>query len=143
MKLSSRFLVILFVSFLAGLGDALAGVSLLAVPDWTLSFFQTTPPMKMIFIRYLGVFVGMVGVTYFYGLITSWRRGEWQTMRTVWEISALFRIAVAIFLSFSVGFEYLPFNWTIVVGVDLAWATIQTTLILRGIFTNSANKNEF
>ncbi len=134
MKSRRSHLVILAVSLCAGLGDFLAGVFLLVGPAWTLSLLATPVPADAVFVRYLGVFVGMVGLAYFYG-IASWKwSGAIFPIRVVWEVTALFRLAVALFLAAAMAAGQLPLRWAFVAGIDAEWALLQLLLISMGFF---------
>lgn len=121
---------LLFCLF-AGGGDAVTGLLLLMAPGFVLRLLGiTVPGDNLILLRFVGVFVGSVGLAYLYPWLL---RGE-SRLRTAVEITAGVRLAVALFLSFAVLTGRLDLPWATVGAYDALVATAQIGLLARGFF---------
>jgi hypothetical protein len=121
----------------AGGGDAATGLLLLAAPQLVLRLLGTTAPGDdLILLRFVGVFVGSVGLAYLYPwLLHPWLlRDRGLRVRTAIEITAGVRLAVALFLGFAVLTGRLDLPWATVGAYDALVATAQIGLLARGFF---------
>ena len=120
--------------FIAGLCDTSTGVLLVGFPDYTLSALMglTVFPQRP-FIRFIGVFVLSVGITYFWSL---WRYPlnedgsvVWMTQ---WKITALIRTLVALFILWQLAAHNIDFRWIFVALTDGLFAAIQMIGLEQG-----------
>jgi len=124
----------------AGLCDTGTGLLLIAAPARTLGLMGlTVVPQPIAFVRYIGVFVLSVGLTYVWAAI-QWPLGEhggiaWSTQ---WKITALIRTLVAIFVIWHVTAGEMEGKWITVAVSDGAFALIQWTGLAKG-WLNRAN----
>jgi hypothetical protein len=120
----------------AGGGDAATGLLLLFAPGLVLRLLGiTVPEDNLILLRFVGVFVGSVGLAYLYPWLLHPRllRGE-SRLRTAIEITAGVRLAVALFLGFAVMTGRLDLPWATVGVYDALVAMAQIGLLARGFF---------
>jgi hypothetical protein len=115
---------------IAGLGDAATGILLIAAPALVLRLLGISGPADDVFLRFVGVFVGCVGLAYLYPW-TLRRRGR---LRAAIEITAGVRLAVAAFLLVAVIRGAMAAPWMTVGGYDALVAAVQLALLSRGFF---------
>ena len=110
-----------------GTMDAFTGLLLVFAPAMTLRLLGIEPPGQdaLVFLSWIGVFVGAVGLSYGLALINP-RRGA-----TVWTFTALVRTLVGIFVSCRIAAGDLALPWALVAVADLAVAGFQFAA-LRG-----------
>lgn len=124
--------------FLAGVCDALTGVLLVTAPGATLALLGiATPgpqaaPETLFFVRWIGIFVGAVGLAYLYPLLLPTEERK-RRQRPVLEITALVRAAVASFLAWQLGSGTLDPAWVTVMVTDLVLALFQIEILRRGL----------
>jgi hypothetical protein len=127
----------------AGGGDTATGLLLLAAPRLVLHLLGAAVPADagadLAFLRFVGVFVGCVGLAYLYPwLLHPWllrdRDRRESRMRTAIEITAGVRLAVALFLGFAVLTGRLDLPWMTVGTYDALVAVAQIGLLARGFF---------
>jgi hypothetical protein len=117
--------------FIAGLCDASTGALLVAAPALTLRLMGIEPaPSDPTLLRFVGVFVGGVGLSYLYPWALDARRRE-DRVWTVLEVSAGLRLLVAAFVLSSVATGALVPRWSMVAVTDLAFALAQLAWIAR------------
>ena len=117
--------LIVAICLVAGSCDFLTGVLLVAAPAFTLVLMgMTAVPAEPILLRFVGVFVGSVGLAYLYpwALSPSARLARWKT---VFEMTALVRLMVAAFVVAGVFGGALEVSWTTVAVTDLTLAAVQ------------------
>jgi hypothetical protein len=125
---------LLAYQYAAGLCDSATGLLLIAAPAWTLSLMGLTViPQPIVFVRYIGIFVLSVGLTYVWAAV-HWpfrmrARKEWSTQ---WKMTALIRSLVALFVVWQVAAGALELRWISVALSDGAFALIQWTGLVRG-----------
>jgi hypothetical protein len=119
---------------LAGFGDAVTGLLLVVAPAFTLTLMGITlspsvSSSELIYVSFVGVFVGSVGLSYLYPLLgdPTHRLRRW---REVLEVTALLRFSVGLFVTWSLVAGDLPWGWVSVPLTDFTLATVQL-LILR------------
>ena len=118
-----------------GLCDAATGVALLAAPLWTLARMGIEPlPTEPVFQRWIGAFVLAVGLAYLYPFLLRGaeraRRGD--RLATVFEVTALARLAVALTAGGAIAAGALGPDWLGVPLFDAAVAVAQIALLRRG-----------
>ncbi|HBL31866.1 MAG TPA: hypothetical protein DD490_34015 [Acidobacteria bacterium] len=119
---------------LAGGGDTATGVLLLAAPRFVLHLLGIPAPEgDPVLLRFVGVFVGCVGLCYLYPWLLGGRRRSHRLTAAI-EMTAGVRLAVALFLAFAVMFSRLDLPWATVGAYDALVATAQVGLLLRGFF---------
>jgi len=123
-------LVVKLWSLAVGLIDFFTGCMLVVVPMWTLGRMGVPEPMgeAVGYMSWIGVFVGMVGLSYLLGL---WK-GSGVEMGTVWRLTALFRVAVAVFVGVAIVLRRLDGAWALVGVTDAVIAAVQIFGIQRG-----------
>lgn len=120
---------------LAGGGDAAAGLLLVAAPGPVLRLLGIPHPGgDPVFLRFVGVFVGCVGLSYLYPLFLRDRLRRAGRMAAAIEMTAMFRLAVALFLGATVAAGALELPWVTVGFYDAAMALAQIGLLVRGDF---------
>ena len=84
-----------WLALAAGAMDTATGVGLVLLPVWTLQRMGIAPPgpEALGFVRFVGVFVGAVGLSY----LVAWGRGHDRALRTVFDITRLFRTGAGVF----------------------------------------------
>ena len=116
-------------SLAAGVMDAVTGLMLVIVPGLVLSLLRIgePPPEAMIYLRWIGVFVMSVGLSYGIALGGCARRGE-----TVWCFTALVRGCVAVFLMVQIAGGWMAPAWAVVAMSDGAVAVVQLAILRLG-----------
>jgi hypothetical protein len=115
----------------AGLGDAATGILLIAAPAMVLRILGISGPLADDpLLRFVGVFVGCVGLAYLYPWVLR-ARGR---LRAAMEITAGVRLAVAAFLAVTVLRGAMDEAWIPVGGYDALVAAAQLALLARGFF---------
>lgn len=119
---------------LAGGGDAMTGLLLAAAPALVLRLLgMARPAGDLVFLRFIGVFVACVGLAYLYPWLSKGARRDRRLAAAV-EMTAGFRLAVALFVSVAVGTGELEPPWLAVGAYDALVATAQLGLLARGMF---------
>lgn len=125
----------LLFCLLAGGGDALTGLLLLAAPRLVLRLLGAAVPGDaggdLVLLRLVGVFVGSVGLACLYPWLLP---GGGARLRTALEITAGVRLAVALFLGIAVMTGRLDLPWVTVGAYDALVAVAQIGLLARGFF---------
>jgi hypothetical protein len=126
MSVPNRGLLLLY-QYTAGLCDAITGLLLIATPEWTLHLMGLTViPQPVAFVRYIGVFVLSVGLSYILAAVrwplTARAHIGWSTQ---WKITAMIRALVALFVVWQVATAGIEARWITVAFSDGAFAIIQ------------------
>jgi hypothetical protein len=116
-----------------GGGDAATGLLLVAVPALVLRLLGIPYPMDDVLLRFVGVFVACVGLAYLY----PWLAGG-QRLEPAIEITAGFRLAVALFVTVAVLRGAMDRAWLVVGAYDAVVAAAQLGLLSRGFFRHAA-----
>ncbi|AOS46392.1 hypothetical protein Verru16b_03498 [Lacunisphaera limnophila] len=113
----------------AGAMDAATGAGLLLLPGWTLERMGITPPgaEALGFVRFVGVFVGAVGLSY----LIAWRRGQERALRAVFDFTRVFRLGAGTFTGVMVFGADWPPAWLAVTFADLGLVVVQSVLLAR------------
>ena len=125
---------LILYQYIAGLCDSIAGLLLIAAPEWTLRLMGLTViPQPVAFVRYIGVFVLSVGLSYVWAAVrwplTSHAHIGWSTQ---WKITAMIRTLVALFVVWQVASASIEGKWITVALSDSAFAIIQWTGLQQG-----------
>jgi len=121
--------LILSYCLLAGLCDAATGALLVASPGRVLVLMRVgAPPAEPVYLRFIGVFVASVGLAYLYPLVF----GAAGRLAVVFEVTALVRAAVALFVTVAVAAGALTPPWLSVAFTDAAFAVLQLGLLRKG-----------
>jgi uncharacterized protein YjeT (DUF2065 family) len=119
--------------YVAGICDAGAGLLLVGFPDFTfrLMGLSTIPPRA--FIRFIGVFVLSVGITYLWTVI-RWPLNEHSAVvwLTQWKITAFIRMCVAVFVIWQISAHSIEFGWISVALTDGIFAAAQLIGLEQG-----------
>jgi hypothetical protein len=129
----ARYWIVLY-QYLAGLCDTVTGLLLIAAPAWTLGLMGLTIiPQPVAFVRYIGVFVLSVGISY------PWAALGWPLSThahigwtTQWKLTALIRTLVALFIVWQVATAALESKWISVAFSDGTFALIQWIGLRKG-----------
>jgi len=115
----------------AGALDFSTGTGLVFAPELMLRLMQAPPvgAEAETYLRFTGVFVGLVGFSYLWAL----RRGA-ATLRPVLVLTAWFRLAAGVFSTWAIVTGRLAPAWSSVPATDLALAAAQAWLLHRGVF---------
>jgi hypothetical protein len=125
---------LLFCLF-AGGGDAATGLLLIAAPALVLRLLGAAPPAgDLVLLRFVGIFVGCVGLSYLYPWLLAGGARRIQRLGTVLEVTAGVRLAVALFLGFATMTGRLDLPWGTVGAYDALVAIAQIALLARGFF---------
>jgi hypothetical protein len=126
--MNQRLRIWLFLyQYAAGLCDASTGLLLIVAPGWTLRLMRIgAAPQPAVFASYIGVFVLAVGLTYLW-VALGWPLSDETRLRWVmqWQISALIRTLVAVFIVWQVVSGGLESRWITVAASDGMFAAIQ------------------
>jgi hypothetical protein len=125
---------LILYQYIAGLCDTGTGLLLIAAPAWTLGIMGLSViPQPVAFVRYIGVFVLSVGLTYLWSALRWPLAGHahigWATQ---WKITALIRTLVALFILWQVATAAIEIRWISVAFSDGVFATIQWIGLRKG-----------
>lgn len=104
-----------------GLGDALLGFCLISAPTSTLARLGIACPSDPMMIRFLGHFIAGVGLATLYPLLSS-EVHRWPRLATAFEITAMMRLLVAVFLGSAILSDLLEPAWWTLACSDLGFA---------------------
>jgi hypothetical protein len=144
--MSNRFRLAALLSLIAGFCDTTTGLLLVTRPDLTLNlmgirdFAAIDAAGGAIFLRWVGVFVGSVGLAYLYpwflglGSVLPSNLELRSRLHTVFEVTSIVRCAVAAFVAVSVVTGALSWPWLSVAATDLTLAVLQVVALRGGWF---------
>lgn len=114
---------------LAGGGDLLTGLGLVAAPALTLAAMGVRVPgaEALVFVSFVGAFVGAVGASYLFAL---WN-GAPERLRAVFRITVLFRLAAGGYVAAAVAAGRLEWPWLSVTATDFFIAAAQVWFLRR------------
>lgn len=124
------------LSLAAGALDALTGAGLVFAPQFLLPLMGADVPgtEALVYLRFVGTFVGVVGLSYLWGVI-EWRRcGDPSLLREGWRLTVLFRLAAGGYVLAAVGAGWLAAAWLLVTATDWILAALQFGLARKGVF---------
>lgn len=116
-------------ALVAGAGDFVTGVGLVALPVLTLGAMGVDAPgaEALTFLRFVGAFVGAVGASYFVALAS----GRADRLWAVFRITTLFRFAAGAFVAWAVATGEFEARWLSVTATDALIASVQLWLLPR------------
>lgn len=116
-------------SLASGAMDTVTGLLLIVAPAFVLQMLRISPPAAdaWVFLRWIGVFVMAVGMSY--GLAVFGKRAQGEV---VWIFTALVRMMVAVFVLVQVAAAAMPPAWLGVAASDGAVALVQIIVLRRG-----------
>lgn len=115
-----------------GAGDFITGILLLADPLGTLEMMQVKSlPIDVVYLQFVGVFVGVVGALYFLPYFVQAQKQE-CCLHTVWLATAIIRTAVGSFVSYQIYRGVFEIAWFSVALTDFFFAILQLYLLRRG-----------
>lgn len=119
---------------LAGGMDAVTGPWLVLSPATALAAMGVDPEIDadLLFISFVGAFVGAVGWSYLWALWRWWRGGDTAFLRAVWRVTILFRLASGTYCATQVALDNLSFAWVSVPLADFVFAAVQIWLLRAG-----------
>lgn len=125
---------LILYQYIAGLCDTGTGLLLIVAPEWTLRLMGLSViPQPIVFVRYIGVFVLAVGLTYLWAAVslplTSHAHIGWSVQ---WKVTALVRTLVAVFVVGQIALSALESRWVSVAISDGAFAAFQWIGLRKG-----------
>lgn len=113
----------------AGGGDFLTGVGLVAAPTLTLGAMGVAVPgaEALVFLRFVGAFVGAVGASYWIALATRQPDRLWAVFR----VTLVLRLSAGTFVLGAVATGALVWPWLSVTATDFLIAAVQLWLLGR------------
>jgi len=117
------------LAMVAGAMDLSTGILLVLAPGWTLGLMGLSEPgaEALVFLRWIGAFVGAVGGSYWLAL---WRGGA-ARLQAVLETTGLLRAAAGGLCAVAVAVGWLEWRWGSVAVTDLAIVAIQVWLLVQ------------
>lgn len=114
---------------LAGAMDLLTGLGLVFLPALTLTLMSVPVPdaEALVFVRFVGVFVGGVGASYYVALARPGDDAVWEVFR----FTLVFRAAAGAFVLAAVVSGLWHWPWLAVTATDWGIATVQGWLLWR------------
>ena len=118
----------------AGGIDALVGPWLVFAPASALAAMGAEPEFgeDLLFVSFVGAFVGAVGWSYLWALWRWLRRGDTVFLRAVWRVTILLRLAAGSFVVAQLALDNLDLGWFGVPLADFLFAGIQLALLRAG-----------
>ena len=111
--------VLLAYQLLTGISDTCTGALLIIAPSLTLGLMHVdVPAYSLIYVSYIGSFVLAVGLCCLYGARLVIRRDPRRQLATVWLLTALIRLSVAVFVAVQISTGSLAPRWVSVAGFD-------------------------
>jgi hypothetical protein len=119
-----------WLALAAGSMDFATGIGLVLAPRPVLALMGAAAPADeaMVYLRWVGAFVGAVGASYLLALV----RGGTERLRAVLEFTILFRLAAGGYCAAALALGWLPAVWVSVPAADLALAAAQGWLLRKG-----------
>jgi len=113
----------------AGLLDFGTGLGLAFLPATVLPLMRVPTPSDeaLVYLRFVGVFVAAVGVSYLLALLSSSN----SRLRSVLEFTLVFRLAAGVFTTIAIGSGWLALGWASVPAADFALFGIQVWLLAK------------
>ncbi|HQF38735.1 MAG TPA: hypothetical protein PK322_06420 [Opitutaceae bacterium] len=118
----------------AGGIDALMGPWLVFAPASALAAMGAEPEFgeDLLFVSFVGAFVGAVGWSYLWALWRWLRRGDTVFLRAVWRVTILLRLAAGSFVVAQLALDNLDLGWFGVPLADFLFAGVQFSLLRAG-----------
>ena len=119
---------VLFIGFqlIAGGGDAVTGIALMAAPSFTLKMMGVRQEIHdLILVSFIGAFVLAVGLSYLAFASPPRNSAQLSEVRAAWLITALVRLCVGVFVAAACASQRLDPAWLTITAFDLSLATFQ------------------
>lgn len=116
-------------AIVAGASDFFTGVGLVFLPQVVLPLMGV-PGIEggaLVFLRWVGAFVGAVGLSYWWALLRPS-----VGLRAVFELTILFRLAAGVFSAVAILRGWLGPVWWSVPATDFIFAGVQVWLLREG-----------
>jgi hypothetical protein len=119
----------IWLARVAGAMDFGTGLGLVAAPAWTLTQMAVPVPGEeaLLFVRFVGAFVGAVGASYLWAAARPRERLRVMLGLTVWM-----RVAAGTFTGVAVASGALAGGWLAVTATDWLLAVTQVWLVVKG-----------
>lgn len=116
---------------IAGGMDAVTGPWLVLAPASALAAMGVEAEFgtDLLYISFVGAFVGAVGWSYLWALFRWWKHGDTEFLRSVWRVTILFRLAAGTFCLTQIALDRLGTGWLSVPLADYLFAAIQIVLL--------------
>ena len=117
------------LAWAAGAMDLATGLGLVGLPAWTLTAMRVPVPgaEALVFVRFVGAFVGAVGATYLWAARRPAERLRIAFLATMW-----FRGSAAGYVAAAVLAGWLASGWVTVSATDGALVAAQAWLLAKG-----------
>jgi hypothetical protein len=123
-----------FLSLGAGALDTGTGLGLVLAPTLVLPLMLVPVPgaEALVYVRFIGTFVGSVGASYLWGLLVWRNSGSPALLRAVLRLTILFRLTAGSYVLVAVLGGRLGPAWLSVTATDWTLAALQSWLLARG-----------
>lgn len=133
--------ILLLVQRLVGAMDTLTGILLVLIPLQTLRLMGIgEAPQSPVFLSWVGTFVFSIGMSYF---LVGWDRDEPAMLagwRMQWKLTAIARMAVAIFVAVQIARAVLAPAWLSVAVADALVAALQILGLRTGVLKGGSDR---
>lgn len=118
-----------FLALIAGSLDFCTGLGLVFVPHQILPLMRVEVPQPnaLVYLRFIGAFVGAVGASYLLALV----RGGNDRLRSTLELTIVFRLFAGAFSATAISLGWLSFAWASVPAADFALVALQLWLVSK------------
>lgn len=119
---------------LAGGMDAVTGPWLVLAPASALAAMgaDTEAEADLLFISFVGAFVGAVGWSYLWALQRWLRHGDTAFLHAIWRVTILFRLAAGTFCATQIALGTLDLAWASIPAADFTLSAVQIWLLRAG-----------
>jgi hypothetical protein len=123
------------LALVAGTLDFCTGLALVLNPQQILPLMHMDIPSSeaLVYLRFVGAFVAAVGSCYLLALV----RGGLNRLRSMLEMTILFRLSAGSFSAAAIGLGWLPFAWASVPATDFALVGLQLWLASKLITSDA------
>ncbi|MFT3869080.1 MAG: hypothetical protein QM715_11535 [Nibricoccus sp.] len=127
------------LALVAGALDLCTGLGLVFFPRLVLPLMRVATPEgeALVYLRFVGAFVGAVGACYLWALV----RGGPDRLRLTLELTILFRISAGAFSGTAIALGWLSFAWISVPATDFALVGFQLWLVKKLAASNASAVN--
>jgi H+/Cl- antiporter ClcA len=117
------------LALVAGSLDFCTGLGLVLLPQQILPLMhvEIPPAEALVYLRFVGAFVGAVGACYLWALV----RGGMDRLRSTLELTILFRLSAGAFSATAIGLGWLSLAWASVPVTDFALVGLQLWLVSK------------
>ncbi|HEY0256184.1 MAG TPA: hypothetical protein VGC39_01980 [Candidatus Methylacidiphilales bacterium] len=125
----SKQTIVKIVSTLGAVIDVVTGTLLISAPQQALEQIHAPAVSEPVLLQFIGVFILSIGLSYVIGLLSWWLTGSIARLRVVWEITLIFRLGAALFITFALLNQTVGFPWIRVPIVDFLFFIVQAALL--------------